>query len=191
MRSHEGMWRTVCTRAEGRTSLPYSFARLLIRLLVLLGVPFCDFWVLLTRDGGVCFRVNMNIAWNRRQFLQGAGSAFAVGAAMAGAPVSMRAQASAVSDDDDAVRCVTTTKDAPWQTQELAKPGWRWDALNLNVDLSATAQTMEGFGGCFNERGWTSLSKLSDAGPRECFAGVVRSGCGCAILALQDADWCE
>jgi glucosylceramidase len=60
----------------------------------------------------------------------------------------------------------TTTKDAPWQTQELAKPGWRWDALNLNVDLSATAQTMEGFGGCFNELGWTSLSKLSD-GDRE------------------------
>src|SRR5437879_884996 len=39
-------------------------------------------------------------------------------------------------------------------------------SLNLNVDLSATAQTMEGFGGCFNELGWTSLSKLSD-GDRE------------------------
>ena len=70
----------------------------------------------------------MNIAWNRRQFLQGAGSAFAVGAVIAGAPGSMRAQAPAVSGDDDAVRCITTTKDAPWQTVELAKPGWRWDA---------------------------------------------------------------
>ena len=104
----------------------------------------------------------MNIAWNRRQFLQGAGSAFAVGAAMAGVPGAVRAQASAVSDDDD-VRCVTTTAETPWQAQAPAKPGWRWDALNLNVDMAATAQTMEGFGGCFNERGWTSLSKLSDA----------------------------
>jgi glucosylceramidase len=54
--------------------------------------------------------------------------------------------------------------------QALAKPGWRWDALNLNVDVAATAQTMEGFGGCFNELGWTSLSKLSDV-DRE---GVLR-----------------
>ncbi len=58
---------------------------------------------------------------------------------------------------EDEVRCVTTTAEKPWQTQELAKPGWRWDALNLNVDLSATAQTIDGFGGCFNELGWISL----------------------------------
>ncbi len=67
------------------------------------------------------------------------------------------------SEKKIAAACVTTTKDAAWQEQPLAKPGWRWDALNLNVDLSATAQTMEGIGGCFNERGWTALEKLSEA----------------------------
>ena len=103
---------------------------------------------------------HMKIAWNRRQFLQGAGSAFAVGTALTGAPRAMGAQAAAVRDDE--AGCVTTTAEAPWQVQALAKPGWRWDALNLNVDVSATAQTMEGFGGCFNELGWTSLSKLSE-----------------------------
>ncbi len=83
--------------------------------------------------------------------------------------------------------CVTTTKDAPWQVQALAPPGWRWDSLNLNVDLSATAQTMEGFGGCFNELGWTSLSKLSDADREIVLAGVVRSVGGGAVLAVQNA----
>ncbi len=109
---------------------------------------------------------DMKIEWNRREFLQGAGSAFAVGAAMAGAPGAVKAQSPAVSTHDDEVSCITTTAETPWQAQALAKPGWRWDALNLNVDLAVTAQTMEGFGGCFNELGWTSLSKLSD-GDRE------------------------
>src|SRR5215471_528778 len=97
--------------------------------------------------------------WSRRQFLQGVGSALAVGAVR---PRDAAAQSNDATEKV-AATCVTTTKDAAWQEQPLAKPGWRWDALNLNVDVSATAQTMEGFGGCFNERGWTSLEKLSEA----------------------------
>jgi glucosylceramidase len=107
--------------------------------------------------------------WNRRRFLQGAGLALTVGTAMRGLslPFPARAQGRADSKpENDRATCITTTKDAAWQEQPLAKPGWRWDALNLNVDVGATAQTMEGFGGCFNELGWTSLSKLSE-GDRE------------------------
>ena len=110
--------------------------------------------------GGVCFSIDMRIAWDRRQFLQGAGAALAA----AGTPSVVRAQAPSVSAGE--ASCISTTAATPWQTQALAKPGWRWDALNLNVDMAATAQTMDGFGGCFNELGWTSLSKLSD-GDRE------------------------
>jgi glucosylceramidase len=98
--------------------------------------------------------------WSRRQFLQRVGSALAAGAVM---PLSAVAQQAASAEGKDRFTCVTTTKDAPWQVQPLAKPGWRWDALNLNVDPSAKAQTMEGFGACFNELGWTSLQKLSEA----------------------------
>ncbi len=97
---------------------------------------------------------------NRRQFLRGVGSALAVGAVM---PLGAGAQEVAGAEGKVVASCVTTTKDAAWQVQSLAAPGWRWDTLNLNVDLSATAQTMEGFGGCFNELGWTSLQKLSEA----------------------------
>src|SRR5271156_5656537 len=111
--------------------------------------------------GSVCSSVIMKIVWNRRQFLAGAGSAFAVGTV-----TPLRAAQQGENAGADVATCVTTTAEAPWQVQELAKPGWRWDALNLNVDLSATAQTMEGFGGCFNELGWTSLGKLSE-GDRE------------------------
>jgi glucosylceramidase len=96
---------------------------------------------------------------SRRRFLRGVGSALAVGTAM---PLGVCAQQVGSVGAKDSALCVTTTKDVAWQVQPLAAPGWRWDALNLNVDVSATAQTMEGFGACFNELGWTSLSKLSD-----------------------------
>jgi glucosylceramidase len=111
----------------------------------------------------------MEQRWNRRRFLQGVGSALTVGTVTPGLAMPFVAsvqERAGSAPGSDVANCVTTTKDAAWQAQALAKPGWRWDALNLNVDLAATAQTMEGFGGCFNELGWTSLSKLSD-GDRE------------------------
>src|ERR1700761_1679478 len=111
----------------------------------------------------------MKHGWTRRRFLQGAGTSLTVGTVAPGLAMPFLASAqerAGSAQGSEVAACVTTTKEAPWQVQALAKPGWRWDALNLNVDLSATAQTMEGFGGCFNELGWTSLSKLSD-GDRE------------------------
>ena len=85
-----------------------------------------------------------------------------------------RQSAAASSQANGGAACVTTTESAAWQPQPLAAPGWRWDTLNLNVDVSATAQTMEGFGGCFNELGWTSLEKLSEADR----GGVMRGSAG-------------
>ena len=35
-------------------------------------------------------------------------------------------------------------------------------ALHLTINTSATLQTMEGFGGCFNEKGWDALSALNE-----------------------------
>jgi glucosylceramidase len=112
--------------------------------------------------------------WSRRRFLQGAGSALAIGAA---GSMGAAAQSNG-SSEKVAAACVTTTKDAAWQEQPLAKAGWRWDALNLNADASATAQTMEGFGGCFNERGWTSLEKLSEVDRESVLKELFDPGAG-------------
>ena len=68
-------------------------------------------------------------------------------------PLGAGAQEGASAEGKVVASCVTTTKDAAWQVQPSAAAGWRWDTLNLNVDPSAMAQTMEGFGGCFNELG--------------------------------------
>jgi glucosylceramidase len=71
--------------------------------------------------------------------------------------------------DDPRWSCVVTTESASWQSAPLYKPSFAFDELNLIVgtadldDAANSAKTMEGFGGCFNELGWTALESLSDA----------------------------
>jgi hypothetical protein len=87
----------------------------------------------------------MKHGWTRRRFLQGAGTALTVGTVAPGLAMTFLASAqerAGSAQGSDIAACVTTTKDSAWQVQALAKPEWRWDALNLNVDSTATAQTM-------------------------------------------------
>jgi glucosylceramidase len=57
---------------------------------------------------------------------------------------------------------VTSGPDAYWQTAGELTPV-ATGAADVTVDDSKVAQTWEGFGGAFNERGWSYLSMLSDA----------------------------
>jgi glucosylceramidase len=70
--------------------------------------------------------------------------------------------------DDPRWACTVTTETSAWQKAQLYKPAFSFETLNLNVTQSAieaAAKTpaMEGFGACFNELGWTSLSALSES----------------------------
>jgi glucosylceramidase len=64
---------------------------------------------------------------------------------------------------------VQTTEAEPWQAGKMYKPAFGFETLNLNVEAYAleaakkSTKTMEGFGGCFNELGWTSLNSLAEA----------------------------
>lgn len=57
---------------------------------------------------------------------------------------------------------IATTQTAPWQKADrltvITDPDAKWD---VEVQLDAAQQTIEGFGACFNELGWTSLSALN------------------------------
>jgi glucosylceramidase len=57
---------------------------------------------------------------------------------------------------------VTSGPDAYWTTTGQLTPVTTGDA-DVTVDDTTTAQTWEGFGGAFNERGWSYLSMLSAA----------------------------
>jgi glucosylceramidase len=105
---------------------------------------------------------------NRRQLLKD-GARVAAGVAITGLVRSAAGAQQLPAPEalkDERIAFVTTTEASAWQTGEVFKPSFAWDMLNLNVDpahASPTARKMEGFGGCFNELGWTSLSALNEA----------------------------
>jgi len=53
----------------------------------------------------------------------------------------------------------TTTRQTSWVTTRVKSVSTKTKA-DVILNLSATQQTVEGFGSCFNELGWTSLSLL-------------------------------
>lgn len=73
---------------------------------------------------------------------------------------------------------VSTTESQPW----VKKEGLTVTSLNVAVDVvidtNQPAQTIEGFGACFNELGWTSLSRLSQENQRHIFSELFEPGVG-------------
>lgn len=100
--------------------------------------------------------------WSRRAVVRGVGRAGMGAAVMGWAGRLARGQKMPEPQplEDEGVRLVTTTAENAWQTGVVYKPAFGWELLNLNVG-AAMGRPMEGFGGCFNELGWTSLSALS------------------------------
>ena len=70
------------------------------------------------------------------------------------------------------VEWVSTTFENPWQVMEAVAADTPAEATVV-VDLAAVKQTVEGFGTCFIELGWTSLSVLSEVTPKELAAAVI------------------
>lgn len=102
---------------------------------------------------------------SRRQMLKNS-ARFAVGTAVATlARSAVGAQMpSSRPLDDGRVSLVTTTEKEAWQPAVPYQPSFSWNQLNLNIDPARTselAQPIMGFGGCFNELGWTSLQALA------------------------------
>lgn len=108
----------------------------------------------------------METHWSRRQVLKSF-ARLATGTALAG--LSRRGALGsqlppAEPLQDDRVTFVTTTEAKAWQPGAMFKPTFGWETLNLNVDPAqalTAGRPIEGFGGCFNELGWTSLQSAS------------------------------
>ncbi|MDR3267509.1 MAG: beta-glycosidase [Tannerella sp.] len=61
------------------------------------------------------------------------------------------------------IQWVCTTAEAVWETQKTDNMQATEDRpVDVEVDLLNPQQTIDGFGSCFNEMGWTSLSYLSE-----------------------------
>ena len=58
---------------------------------------------------------------------------------------------------------VSTSYENPWQIQRVEEVGNTWSDSLVIIDTMKTLQTVEGFGTCFNELGWTSLNELNQS----------------------------
>jgi glucosylceramidase len=58
---------------------------------------------------------------------------------------------------------VSSTAKQPWKVGTLPAQESRWNTASLKVHVDAPLQTIEGFGGSFNEFGWLALQSLSDS----------------------------
>jgi len=74
---------------------------------------------------------------------------------------------------------IATTQTSQWQSKEAATTsiasGCKWD---VEVQLEKPLQTIDGFGACFNELGWTSLSTLLDQDRETIFRELFAPGVG-------------
>ncbi len=114
---------------------------------------------------------------SRRAFLVGTASAVAVAGA-AGLHRAVIAHGRQTVVSPGAVTWISTTSTSPWQVRPLRTPGTPWDVVELEVDLAQTFQTVEGFGACFNELGWTSLQQLRPADQESIFRELFAPGVG-------------
>jgi glucosylceramidase len=77
------------------------------------------------------------------------------------------------------VQWVATTPTQSWlaQSADSIAPV-KSDSADLVIDLANPQQTIDGFGTCFTELGWTSLSRLSEADRESVMAELFTPGLG-------------
>lgn len=79
-------------------------------------------------------------------------------------------------------RFVTTTATAPWTEKALGTPTGGLPAdIVITLDACEPAQTVAGFGGCFNEQGWAVLNLLEAAPRAEILRALFDPAAGCCF----------
>lgn len=76
------------------------------------------------------------------------------------------------------VEWVSTTQTDHWSAQKSLKPVIAKGIADAEIETTKPLQTVNGFGGCFNELGWTSLKLLSEQDRQGIFKELFAPGYG-------------
>lgn len=79
---------------------------------------------------------------------------------------------------------VATTYDQPWQQQEIPAKAKKAKAV-VKIDTNNTAQEINGFGTCFSEQTWKSLSLLTDQERRNIMNELFLPGKGLSLTLAR------
>src|SRR5882724_10793034 len=84
----------------------------------------------------------------------------------------------ALSCAQSKVEWVSSTQTAQWKIKKDATITPATNKFDVEINLTGSLQTIEGFGTCFNEAGWTSLSFLPDSTREHIFRELFAPGAG-------------
>ncbi|MDR0836377.1 MAG: beta-glycosidase [Tannerella sp.] len=77
------------------------------------------------------------------------------------------------------IEWVATTPDGQWESQDIGKiEVFSKEKPDVVVEIEKPKQTIDGFGACFNELGWTSLSLLSETDRESIVKELFEKGTG-------------
>jgi glucosylceramidase len=80
---------------------------------------------------------------------------------------------------------VSTSESQSWVTEKGVKLSLINAEYDVLIDTSLTLQTIEGFGACFNELGWTALNRLSEEDRASVFEEFFKPGAGAGFTICR------
>ena len=80
---------------------------------------------------------------------------------------------------------ISTTEKESWKTEQISVSASSLKVPDVIIDRNNKLQTIEGFGGCFNERGWTALSQLSEKERKSIFQELFAPGSGAGFTICR------
>ena len=83
------------------------------------------------------------------------------------------------SQSNPPILWISSTVDNPWIRKSISSVHDQKSAASILVDPQKTAQTIDGFGGCFNELGWEALSSVSYAEKNDILQNLFDPTSGC------------
>ncbi|MDR0745623.1 MAG: beta-glycosidase [Mediterranea sp.] len=89
-------------------------------------------------------------------------------------------------NSERAAEWVMTTPDAAWQKQDVKEITFvNSEEPDVTIHVEHPGQDIEGFGACFNELGWTSLSLLSEADRNSVMRELFAPGVGANLTVCR------
>ncbi len=83
------------------------------------------------------------------------------------------------SQDGTSVEWISTVDGNPWVKHTVGVEGNREFPEPVIIDPEKTVQTIDGFGGCFNELGWEALNSVSHAEKNDILQNLFNPVSGC------------
>ena len=94
------------------------------------------------------------------------------------------------AQDYSGPKWISTTDESPWIQKDITSDKSQ-SSSTIEISLDNTAQTIDGFGACFNELGWDALNLVSYVEKQDILQSFFNQVSGAKIQHYAYAAWCK